>query len=235
MILIHGAWGNAGGWARLVPILERAGHAVEAMDLPGHGKSGIAPETVGQPEYVEAALERLRAGPPAMLVGHSMGGIVVAQVASRAPELVTMAVFVAALLPRDGESLLDLIRRQDAPGVQAAVRPGPARGTTVLDPAVAAASLFPDARPADAARALAAMGPQSNKAQTDKAVIGPGFRRVPRAYVLCTEDRVVTPALQRAMIAATPCEAVFELECGHVPQLTQPAALASILDGLARA
>jgi pimeloyl-ACP methyl ester carboxylesterase len=235
IILIHGAWGNAAGWARLVPLLERAGHTVEALDLPGHGKSGVAPETVGQADYVDAVEARLRAGPPAMLVGHSMGGIVAAQVAARVPECVTKAVFVAALLPRDGESLLDLIKQQDAPGVQAAVRPGPVKGTTVLDTGVAAATLFPDARPEDAARALSAMGPQSNRAQTDKAAVGPGFAKVPRAYVLCTEDRVVTPALQRAMLAATPCEAVFEMRCGHVPQLTQPGALAEILVGLAAA
>ena len=45
------------------------------------------------------------------------------------------------------------------------------------------------------------MSPQSNKAQTDKAQIGPGFARVPRAYVFCTQDLVVTPALQ-AMVAS---------------------------------
>ena len=163
-----------------------------------------------------------------------MGGIVIAQVASQVPERVTKAVYVAALLPRNGESLLSLIKQQDAPGLQAAVRPGPAKGTTVLDPG-AAATLFPDASPRDAEAAMAAMSPQSNTAQMDGAVIGPGFSKVPRAYVLCTEDRVVTPALQRQMIAATPCEAVFEMACGHVPQLTQPAELAQILDGLAEA
>jgi len=232
IILIHGAWGRASGWAALVPLLTAAGHSVEALDLPGHGTSEIPAATVGQADYVDAVERRLMQGAPAMLVGHSMGGIVVAQVASRRPELVTKAVFVAALLPRDGESLLDLIKQQDAPGVQAAVRPGPEKGTTVLAPE-AAAVLFPDATPRQAEGAMAYLVPQSNRAQVDKAVIGPGFARVPRAYVLCTEDQVVTPPLQRQMIAATPCEAVFELACGHVPQLTQARALAAILNGLA--
>lgn len=234
IILVHGAWGRASSWAAVVPRLVAAGHDVEALDLPGHGDSGVSPATVGQADYVDHVESRLMRGGPAILVGHSMGGIVIAQVAARRPEMVTKAVFVAALLPRDGESLLDLIRQQDAPGVQGAVRSGPEKGTTVLDPG-AAATLFPDATPKQAAQAMAQMGPQSNRAQLDKAVIGPGFDRVPRAYVLCTEDRVVTPPLQRRMIAATPCEAVFEMACGHVPQLTQPAALAEILNGLAAA
>lgn len=234
IILIHGAWGNAMNWVRVEPLLTAQGHSVEALDLPGHGASSVAPETVGQPDYVEAVLERLRAGPPAMLVGHSMGGIVVAQVTARAPEHVTKGVYVAALLPRDGESLLSLVKQQDTPGVQASVRPGPTPGTTVLDPS-AAATLFPDAKPREAEAAMAAMSAQPNTAQTDGAVIGPGFDAVPRAYVLCTQDQVVTPGLQRQMIAATPCDAVFEMACGHVPQLTQPAELAAILDGLATA
>lgn len=233
IILIHGAWGNASGWARIVPLLTAAGHRVEALDLPGHGRSPVPPNSVGQPEYVAAVEAALLAGPPAMLVGHSMGGIVIAQVASRQPKHVTACVFVAALLPRDGEGLLSLIRQQEDAGVHGAVLPGPIAGTTVLNPDVAGATLMQDAPPDLAAKALGAMSPQSNKAQKDPAVIGPGFAKVPRAYVFCTQDRVVTPQLQRQMVAATPCEAVFTLECGHVPQLTQPMALAEILNGLA--
>lgn len=233
IILVHGAWGDATGWVRLVPLLEQAGHRVEALDLPGHGRSPVAPETVGQAAYVAHVEQVLLQGPPALLVGHSMGGMVIAQVAARQPGRVIACVFVAALLPRDGESLLGLISQQETPGIQGAVRAGPVPGTTVLDPDAAGAVLLPDASPALAAAALAAMGPQSNKAQKDPAAIGPGFATVPRAYVFCAQDQVVTPLLQRRMVDATPCDAEFTLDCGHVPQLTQPKALAEIIIGLA--
>ncbi len=232
IILIHGAWGNALNWVLVAPRLTAAGHQVESLDLPGHGQNGEPSGAIGQKDYVDYVETRLLDGPPALLVGHSMGGIVVAQVAARQPAHVTGAVFITALLPRDGESLLDLTRQQDSRGVMDAVRPGPVEGTTVLD-ASAAEALFPDASPRSAAAAMAAMSVQSNKAQKDKAVIGPGFARVPRAYIFCTQDRVVTLPLQQQMVAATPCEATFTLDCGHVPQLTQPAALAEILLGLA--
>lgn len=233
IILVHGAWGNALNWVAITPALRDAGHEVVALDLPGHGAHPPS-GAIGQAEYVAAVGEVLAKGGPAMLVGHSMGGIVVAQAAARWPDSVAKAVFVAALLPRDGESLLDLIRSQETPGVQPFVRPGPVPGTTILDPG-AASALFPEARPRAAAAAMAAMSPQSNKAQTDKAIIGPGLMRVPRAYVLCEHDLVVTPALQRRMLAATPCDGVFPLQTGHVPQLTEPAALSGILLGLAAA
>jgi len=235
ILLIHGAWGDATGWGRIVPRLTAAGHSVEAIDLPGHGRSCVPPETVGQPDYVAHVEQRLLAGPPAMLVAHSMGGIVAAQVASRCPDHVTSCVFVAALLPRDGDSLLGLIRQQDTDGIQGSIRPGPKPGTTELDPDTAAETLFQDADPVTARKALAAMGPQSNRAQKDPAIVGPGFASVPRAYVFCEADRVVTPALQRKMVAATPCDVTFSLSSGHVPQLTQPEALTEVLLGLATA
>ena len=45
----------------------------------------------------------------------------------------------------------------------------------------------------------------------------------------------VVPALQRQMVAATPCEATVTMDCGHVPQLTRAQDLAEILLGFAAA
>lgn len=228
-ILIHGAWGNAASWLRLVPLLEARGHSVEALDLPGHGADSTPPETVGMADYVAAVEAALLNGPPAILVGHSMGGIVIAQVASNQPAHVIRSVYVAALLPRDGESLISLIRQQETDGIQPAVILGPVRGTTVLDPALAGPILFQDASEKDQAGAMAGMSVQSNQAQKDGAIIGAGFAQVLRAYVFCSEDRTVTYSLQKQMVAATPCEQTFTLNSGHIPQLTQSRALADIL------
>ena len=107
IILIHGAWGNALNWALVAPTLRAAGHQVLALDLPGHGAGAQPSGDIGQAEYVAHVEAALLDGPPAMLVGHSMGGIVAAQVAARQSAHVTACVFVAALLPRDGQSLLD--------------------------------------------------------------------------------------------------------------------------------
>lgn len=232
LILIHGAWGNASGWARVAPLLAATGHQVEAIDLPGHGRSPVPPETVGMQDYAEHVAGLLDQG-PAWLVGHSMGGIVAAEATSRRPDRVLGCIFVAALLPRPGDSLLSLVRSQEGRGIADHVRPGPAQGTTVLAPS-AAQVLFPDASPRDQAAAMAAMSAQSNRAQTDAVALSPAFASVPKAYVLCDQDRVVTPQLQRQMVAATPVEAFFELDCGHVPQLTQPQVLARIIDGVVR-
>jgi len=47
-VLVHGSWHGAWCWGKVVPLLERAGHKVEAIDLPGHGndRSPIADMTM---------------------------------------------------------------------------------------------------------------------------------------------------------------------------------------------
>jgi pimeloyl-ACP methyl ester carboxylesterase len=55
---------------------------------------------------------------PGIVVGHSMGGIVATQGAARCPERVAALVYVAAFLPKDGQSLLDLTELPEGDGEQ---------------------------------------------------------------------------------------------------------------------
>jgi len=233
IILIHGAWSDARSWDAVVPLLQAAGHSVTAIDLPGHGGDAMPPEDVGLADYARRIADVLSDQPPALLVGHSMGGMAISAAAELTPSKVRKLVYVAAFLPQDGQSLLDLIKQQDAPGIRDAMRPAKTPGATVLDASLVADILFQDADPELRARALATLGPQPNRAQTDPAKLSAArFGCIPRAYVTCEKDRTVTPALQRKMLADSPCGEVFSINSGHVPQLTRPAELAAILSRL---
>lgn len=233
ILLVHGAWCRAGSWGELPARLRALGHEVIAPDLPGHGDDPADPAAVTLADYAERLAEILRAGPPALLVGHSMGGMAISAAAELAPEHVTRLVYVCAFLPRDGESLLDQMKRQPET-IRPAVRPGPQPGTTALDPATALPFLAGDVPPADQEALAAALGPQPNRPQTDRIRLTPGnFGRLPRAYILCEGDQTITPALQRDMIAASPCDPVFPLPTGHFPQLSDPDRLARLLADLA--
>ena len=65
------------------------------------------------------------------------------------------------------------------------------------------------------------------------ALEGFDFAGIPRAYVLCGQDRAIPPPLQRRMIAAAGCDPIFELDTDHVPQLSRTAELAEIMERLA--
>lgn len=233
IVLVHGAWGRASTWGEVPARLAALGHEVIAPDLPGHGADPADPATVTLAQYAARLAELLRAGPPALLVGHSMGGMAISAAAELAPDHITRLVYVAAFLPQDGESPLDLMKRQPDT-IRPALRPGPGPGTTTLDPAAALPLLAQDAPPEAQAALAAALGPQPNRPQTDRIHLTPGnFGRLPRAYILCEADRVITPALQRDMIAASPCDPVFPLPTGHFPQLADPDRLARLLADLA--
>ena len=112
-VLVHGAWG--GGWAyrRVDSLLTAAGHRVYRPTLTGLGERVHlgAPE-VGLSTHVTDIVnvllfEDLR---DVVLVGHSYGGMVATGVADRVPERIRHLVFIDALLPDDGESLVTASR-----------------------------------------------------------------------------------------------------------------------------
>ena len=118
IVLVHGAFGGAWSWEPVIPGLEEAGHTVEALDLPGSGEDQTPVAEVTLDAYAERVCEALASGPPAVLVGHSMGGVVVTQAAARMPEQVETLVYVAAFAPADGQSLIDLTSTPEGSGDQ---------------------------------------------------------------------------------------------------------------------
>ncbi|MFV0358223.1 alpha/beta fold hydrolase [Tropicimonas sp.] len=233
VVLVHGAWGCGEIWSEVAAMLRERGMQVAAVDLPGHGPGEAASGEHGLLDCRDRVAGVLESLGRVLLVGHSMGGMVISAVAEVRPDLVARLGYVAAFLPRDGDSLLSLKRREPET-IGPAVRRGPIRGTTVLDPGIAAPILFQDAIDARRARGLSLLRPQSNAVQTDPVrLTSRRFGGVPREYVLCTADRTVTPPLQRAMSSQTPVERRWQLDCGHFPQLTAAGDLAGILATMA--
>lgn len=89
VLLLHGFGGAASNWTLVAPNLVR-GRCVLVPDLPGHGGSAplpAPPETLDPfADRVAALLEGERS--PAIVVGHSLGGVVALRLAIRHPHLV---------------------------------------------------------------------------------------------------------------------------------------------------
>ena len=58
-VLIHSAWLGAWAWQSVAQLLEKQGHKVIALDLPGHGKDKTSPADIKLQHYVETVLSEL--------------------------------------------------------------------------------------------------------------------------------------------------------------------------------
>jgi len=86
-VLIHGAWHGAWCWKNIIPFLEKNGHKVVAPDLPGHGEDKRPIAEVTLQAYTDRVCQILdEQSEPVILVGHSMGGVVITQTAEYRPE-----------------------------------------------------------------------------------------------------------------------------------------------------
>lgn len=225
-VLIHGAWCRGLHWGRVPALLRQMGHEVLAPDLPETAPATGAPGDVSLTDYADAVLDHCAQGD--ILVGHSMGGMAISAAAARQPLLFAHLIYVTAFLPVDGQSLLD-IKKTDGRSLVDAVRDG-APGTTQLIGERAKGEMMHDV-PGDLALwALAQMRQQPNRPQTDAFdMVESRFRLIPKTYLCCRQDRVLSARLQLEMANNTPNTHVSDLDSGHFPQLSQPHALARFL------
>lgn len=230
VVLVHGAWHGAWCWEKVLPLLAGQGVGAKAIDLPGHGARPRAGWGVGLDDYARAVADAAREMGGAHLVGHSMGGLVIARAAEMAPASVRGLTFLAAFLPRNGESLLRLGAEDPGTLVPTIIRTDPLGGVSRVDAARAKPVFYGDCTDADVAWAQARLQPQPLRPLVGGARVTEGrFGSVPRFYIACTQDRAVSHGFQKTMLARVPCREVSTLEASHSPFLSTPAATAAAI------
>jgi pimeloyl-ACP methyl ester carboxylesterase len=233
-ILVHGAWHGSWCWRRVAPLLRSRGHEVHAPNLPGHGddRAPVHQQTLGN--YTQRLTDYVgTCDGDVILVGHSLGGLVISAVAEARPARIRRLVFVTGLLPRDGDSLVRICSVDpDNPINDASVRTPDGKCVTI-DPARMQELLYPDCPAEDLALARERLGPEPLAALFGTVRVSPEhFGSVPRAYIQCAHDIPLPLFVQEQMVAASPCETVLTLESGHSPFFAAPERLATYLDSL---
>jgi pimeloyl-ACP methyl ester carboxylesterase len=233
-ILIHGAWHGAWAWDAIVPLLNAAGHDAIAIDLPGNGQDATPPQHVTLDLYATHVAARVDAlADPVILVGHSMGGMTVAQTCELRPDRIALAVYLCAFLLPDGLSVIDFYDAYLQPwmrGAHARVTYDPQRLYSSIDPASAVNVFYQRSDPALAEAAAQRLKPQPEGARRSRIhLTAARFGSVPRVYIETLNDLSVHLPLQRKMQELTPCLATYGLDSDHAPQLSQPDALAQLL------
>jgi pimeloyl-ACP methyl ester carboxylesterase len=236
-LLIHGAMHGGWCWERVVPLLTRDGHNVTAPDLPGMGANRLPAAAVtldAWSRFVADILDRQAA--KSILVGHSLGGMVISQAAEYAPDRIATLVYLTALLPRNGLSALELTRGEAVPhpGGRMELRPTPDGQSITATPEDARAALYGETPDEWAERAVSGLQPQPlGPLVTPAALSGEKFGRVPRIYIESLRDRIIPLSVQRAMTSASPCADVFSIDTDHSPFYSAPELLASHLRHIA--
>lgn len=233
IVLVHGAWSESRAWDRVADELRARGHAVVAVNLPGHGPDATSPKDLSLTGYADAVFKALPVDGRALLVGHSMAGMVISMVAERAPERVSKLVYVAAYLPRNGESLYQLSMQDKDSDVGKFWRQDDPK---TYSPATIAregliATFCAECNPADQRYLLESHKPEAVPPLATPVILSAErFGRVPRAYVHTRDDRAVSLGLQQQMVTASGgANPVITLASGHMPMLTQSKACADAI------
>jgi pimeloyl-ACP methyl ester carboxylesterase len=79
-VLLHGMMGSSESWGRVIPLLTDRGFRVLALDLPGHGLSPRDAELTVEraAEAVAETVDSIVDERPAVVIGHSFGGMILA-------------------------------------------------------------------------------------------------------------------------------------------------------------
>jgi pimeloyl-ACP methyl ester carboxylesterase len=213
VVLAHGAWADGSSWAKVIAPLARAGIKVLAAPLP-----------LTSFEADVEALDRTLARVPGQVVlaGHAYAGAVIGATRS---EAVKALVYIAALAPDEGETVLDVFTRA-APHPQAPKLAPDDHGLIYLPDSAFAA--FAQHASAEEAALLAAVQRPIAPACITTAVARPLWKDRPAWFLVAEQDRMIAPETQLFMAKRMQAR-TRSLPVDHTPLVTAPGAVVDII------
>jgi pimeloyl-ACP methyl ester carboxylesterase len=216
VVLIHGGFVDGSGWQGVYDILTGHGYRVSVVQNPTLSLEGDVAATRqvidGQPG-------------PVVLVGHSYGGVVITEAGTH--EKVAALVYIAAFAPDSGESVSTLIA-DPPPGAPVPPILPPSNGFLLLDREKFHASFAGDL-PAEQAAFMADSQVPWGVDALGGTISQPAWRTKPSWYLVTTEDQMIPPPTQRAMSQRAGSK-VTEVAASHSVFLSQPAAVAALIE-----
>ncbi|GLJ13861.1 hypothetical protein SUGI_0221470 [Cryptomeria japonica] len=239
-VLVHGACFGAWCWYKVADLLIKGGHIVSALDMASQGINPTDADHISTlEEYNQPLTEFFTALPShhkVILVGHSAGGINVTYTMERFPHKIAAAVFVTAVMALSGPTVNDSFKEVSS-GV------GNLGDTTFFF------ANGEENKPTSfkfgkqfTQEIFMQNTPSSDICLTDSLLkrfplreevisySNENYGRVPRAYVVAKDDKILLEEFQRKMIAENPPQMVYEMEgSDHSPFFSKPDQLAHIL------
>ena len=234
-VLVHGAWHGGWCWQRVTSALQAHGHRVHAVTLTGLGERAhlLAP-SITLDTHIDDVISAIEVEElhEVILAVHSYAGMIGTAVADRLGKHLKHLVYVDAVVPKPGESWSST---QSAATQQQ--RLSAAQATTRFS--------FPPPDPEvfglhDADHAWVKRRQTPHPGNTYQAPLDFDVHRVaavPRTFVNCTQPALATIEPSRLRVkdakfwdgAWLPNSNIVELQTGHDPMISEPAALTKIL------
>jgi pimeloyl-ACP methyl ester carboxylesterase len=219
IVLVHGAFADGSSWSRVIPLLQRKGYHVTAVQLP---LTGLADDLAATRRVIE------REPGAVILVGHSWGGVVVTE-AGNDPKVAGL-VYLSALVPDDGESASALLDRFKAP--MEGFEPD-ASGLAWLDDPLAFHGVMASDLPIPLARALAAVQRPIAARSFADTVSHAAWHDKPGWFLVTEDDHALQPRVQRA-IARRIHATTTSIKSSHLSMFSHPRQVAALIESAAR-
>ena len=219
IVLVHGAYADGTGWKAVAELLIKDGFKVSVVQQP---ETSLEDDIQATQRILD-----LQDG-PVVLVGHSYGGQIITD-AGNDPKVKSL-VYVAALMPDVGDSVLSLAKTMPSPNDDVKATKD---GYLYLDPAKFAEDFAADLPAKTSAFMAISQMPAALKAfstPTKKAA----WREKPAFAILATEDKALSPDLERWMYKRAGAD-VTEVKASHAVFMSQPQAVADVIKKAANA
>jgi carboxypeptidase C (cathepsin A) len=230
-VLIHGAWHGSWCWQKIIPFIQSSGHRAIAPDIDWNNSNSILTTHSYSPTYVDNLCNLIRKlEKKIILVGHSMGGVVISQIAEIIPEHIDLLVYISGFLLANGQCVNDTESLMSDSLIQPHLKLSRDKNNILLPTSKLREGFYSDCSSEDYKFSLSNICPQPITSFTSPIQVSNNrFGKISRTYIECLQDMAIPLSAQRIMHNSMGCNTVHSLNSSHAPFLSQTKALSKLL------
>ncbi|MCX2180717.1 alpha/beta hydrolase [Streptomyces sp. SKN60] len=221
IVLVHGFWGGAAHWSKVIVELNRRGHdRLHAVENPLTSLADDAERTRKMIRQIDG---------PVILVGHSYGGVVITE-AGDLPN-VSALVYIAAFAPDAGESPGQISQEMPPAGFSSIVPDSDGYLWIKQDEFH---ETFCADLTADEALVMAVTQKAPVGSTFGDTVTAPAWRTKPSWYQVSAQDHAIHPDNERRMAQRMNPRKIVELDASHASLASRPAEVCDLIEAAVR-
>lgn len=222
IVLVHGFWGGAAHWSKVILELSRRGYAdLHAVENPLTSLADDAERTRKMVRQISG---------PVVLVGHSYGGAVITEMGDL-PNVKAL-VYIAAFAPDAGESPGG-ISQATPPAAFANIAPD-SDGYLWIKPDAFRESFCQDLT-ADEALVMAVTQKAPLGSTFGDTVTAPAWKKKPNWYQISSADRMIAPENEKMMAERMRPQKSVTLDASHASLASRPVEVSDLIEDAAKA